>query len=165
MSLYSRRNFLLLLSALPLAACGYQPVLRQGGAARGLQGRLDFNLIDSREGFVLLEALEKRLGAGGGAARYGVTVKLMLDESDFILAVNSGLTRITIDGIAKVAVLDRTTGKEIFADKIRDVIGYSSSEATLATATSRRDARNKLILSLADMIVLRLTVDAESWPE
>jgi LPS-assembly lipoprotein len=163
MSLYSRRNFLLLLGALPLAACGYQPVLRKGSVARGLQGNLDFNLIDSREGFILLEALEKRFGAGGASARYDVSVELMLEESDLVLTVATGLSRITIDGIAKVKVTDRSTGKEVFSEKIRDVIGYSANEETLATATSRRDARDKLVRSLADMIALRLSASAESW--
>jgi LPS-assembly lipoprotein len=163
MSLSNRRNFLTLLGALPLAACGYQPVLRAGGAARNLQGDLAFNLIDSREGFVLLEALEQRFGEGGASAKFDVSVKLVLEESDLILTVATGLNRVSIDGIAKVSVIERSTGDEVFAEKIRDVIGYSANEETLATATSRLDARDKLIRSLADMIALRLSASAESW--
>jgi len=163
MSLSSRRNFLLLLGAAPLAACGYQPVYQKGSVARGLQGNLNFNLIDSREGFMLLEALEKRFGAGGASAQYDVTINLMLAESDLILTVATGLSRVTIDGIAKVKVTDRSTGDEVFGEKIRDVIGYSANEETLATATSRRDARDKLIRALAEQITLRLSASAEGW--
>ncbi|MFT5160823.1 MAG: hypothetical protein ACI9ZD_002438, partial [Paracoccaceae bacterium] len=69
----------------------------------------------------------------------------------------------TLNGYAKLVVTDQTTGETVFSDKLRDVIGYSGNEQTLATTTSQRDATDKLILSLAEMIVLQLTSTAESW--
>ncbi|MFT4717096.1 MAG: LPS-assembly lipoprotein [Paracoccaceae bacterium] len=160
---FSRRKFLTLLAALPIAACGYQPVLKQGGAAQGLQGNIGFNLIESREGFVLLGQLEKRLGKAGPSARYQAAIDLIIEEDELELTALTGLVRYTLNGYAKLVVTDQTTGETVFSDKLRDVIGYSGNEQTLATTTSQRDATDKLILSLAEMIVLQLTSTAESW--
>ena len=163
MLLSDRRKFLGLLAVLPLAACGFRPVYKAGSAARAIHGALEFNLIDSREGFALLEALENRLGAGGPNAPYAVTIDLMIEEEDLVLTVATGLVRYTLDGIAKVKVIERASGEEVFSDKLRDEVSYSGNEETLVTNTSKRDAHDKLIRALADQIVLRLSSTAESW--
>jgi LPS-assembly lipoprotein len=163
MLLSDRRNFLFLLAALPAAACGFQPVYQQGSAASSLHGNFAFNLIESREGFVLLGQLEKRLGAGGPSARYNVAVDLTIEEEELVLTAATGLVRYTLNGYAKITVVDQASGTEVFDDKLRDVIGFSGDEETLSTSTSRRDAYDKLVVALADQIVLRLTSTAESW--
>ncbi len=167
MLLYERRKFLLTLAALPLAGCGFQPVYKQNGAARALHGNLNFNLIESREGFALLEQLESRLGTGGASARFAVTVELVFEETEMVLTAATALitftARNTVIGIAKLSITDRTTGAEVFTDKLRDKVGYSSNEETLASASSKRDAYDRLVQALADQIVLRLTSTAESW--
>jgi LPS-assembly lipoprotein len=169
MLLYERRKFLLMLGASPMAGCGFQPVYKQSGAARALHGNLYFNLIESREGFALLERLESRLGAGGSAARYAVNVELIFEETEMVLTAATALitftARNTVKGIAKLSITDRTTGAEVFTDKLRDSVGYSSNEETLASDSSKRDAYDRLVLALADQIVLRLSSTAESWAE
>lgn len=162
--LYSdRRKFLIALGALPLAGCGFQPVYQQGGAARALHGDIQFNLIDSREGFVLLEQLEKRLGAGEASARFAANIVLMIEETELTLTAATGLVRTTLNGTIKLTVTDRTSGTEVFADKLRDTVAYSGNEETLVTSSSKRDAYDRLVLTLADQIVLRLTSTAENW--
>lgn len=167
MLLYSRRKFLTLLAVPPLAACGFQPIYKDGSDARGLHGQMQFNLIDSREGFVLLEALETRLGIGGANAPYAVDVELQIEEDDLVLRVPVGvitlLTRYTLNGTANIKVTRRDTGDRIFSDRLQDTISYSGSEDTLMSSSSKQDAYDKLVTTLADKIVLRLSSTAESW--
>ena len=163
MLLSNRRHILKLLAITPVMACGFQPVYKTGGSATALKDNISFNLIDNREGFLLLSHLEKRLGRGSSAAPYRATVELVIEEDELMLTALTGLVRYKLTGYAKLSVVDAETNQEIFNDKLRDVIGFSGNEETLATTTSRRDATDKLVLSLADAIVLRLSTTAQSW--
>lgn len=163
MSLFDRRKLLLALAALPVAACGFQPVLRQGGAARGLMGQIKFNLIESREGFVLLQQLESRLGNPALGARFDAEVELEIEEVGMVLTAATEVTRFEVNGKVTITVTDTATGEAVFTDKLRDTTGFTENSETAASNAARRDARERLVLALADQIVMRLTSTAESW--
>ena len=165
MLLFDRRNFLISLAALPLAACGFTPVYKANGAARDLQGAIRFNLIESNEGFALLEQLELHLGTPGPAYKYNAHVELMILEEQLVLTAATAVIRNTLTGIAKIRVTSAATGNQLFSDSLRETAGYTSNAETLTTATSRRDAHDRLVRALADKIALRLASTAESWVE
>lgn len=163
MLLSERRNILLTFLALPLAACGFTPVLGAGSVARSLQGNLRFNLIDSREGFLLLEQLESRFGTAGASARFNVKIGLNITDNALVLTAATGLTRHTLTGFAKINVVPQATDKSVFSDELRETVGYTSGAETLATESSKKDAYRRLVRALADAIALRLSASAESW--
>lgn len=163
MSLPDRRSLLLSLAALPLAACGFQPVYRKDGAASRLKGQIRFNLIDSRNGFILLEHLETRLGRPVGEPRFEATITLGTVEEELVLATASSLSRFTLNGRAQVKVTDTQTGTEVFNDSFRETTGYTASAETAVTTAGKRDANDRLMRAMAEQIVLRLTATAQSW--
>lgn len=163
MSLFSRRKLLLGMLAVPVAGCGFTPIHRSGGAANALRGNIYFNLIDSRQGFVLLERLEQRFGSAGTSARFKAKLDLIFEEEELVLTVATGLNRNTLKGYLKISVVDAQSGDEVFSDKLRDQLGYSSSEQTIVTAANKREAYDRLTLALADQAVVRLSSTAESW--
>ena len=63
MSLSDRRSFLSVLLALPVAACGFEPVYQQDTAALGLRGKVLLDTPTTEMIFDLNRALEDRLGA------------------------------------------------------------------------------------------------------
>ncbi|NQZ73519.1 MAG: hypothetical protein HRT60_10645, partial [Dinoroseobacter sp.] len=63
MSLSDRRSFLSVLLALPVAACGFEPVYQQDTAALGLRGKVLLDTPTTEIIFDLNRALEDRLGA------------------------------------------------------------------------------------------------------
>ncbi len=158
-----RRKFLITLGVLPLAACGFTPVYKEGAAARGLMGQIRFNLIESREGFLMLERLENRLGAPSANSRYAAEIVLEIEEVVLTLTAATSLERITVNGTATLKVKDIATGEEVFSDKLRETTGYSSSSETAVSVSVKRDAHERLVLSLADKIVSRLSSTANSW--
>ncbi len=162
MSLYERRNLLKILAALPLAGCGYTPLLEKGSAARALQGDLRFNLIESSDGFALLEALETRFGRPRENARFDVSVALTITDRALVLNT-TGLERHTLSGKAEIRVLSRRTGDVLFHDVLRQTAGYTASAQTLVTRASERAARQRLVGLLADAVALRLESTARSW--
>ncbi len=151
------------LAALPLAACGFTPVLRAGGAGASLPGALRFNLIDSKAGFLLLEQLEKRFGTPDGSARFDVTIALEIKENALVLTAATGLTRYTLTGFAGINVVSRATGNKVFSDELRETAGYTGGAEMLVSESSKQDAYDQLIRSLADRIALRLSASAQGW--
>jgi len=162
---YERRRLLLTALALPLAACGFVPVYKSGNPARALRGNIRFELIESEDGFNLLETLEKELGRAGPNALYSTKVELSVTEESLTLTTATSLDRNTLIGKATISVTSQTSGEIVFEDTLSDVAGFSSSAETAASMASRHDARTRLIASLAHKIVLRLTSTAESWVE
>ncbi len=163
MSLSDRRTLLLGLAALPLAACGFTPVYQKGGAAQGLQGQIFVALVDSHEGFGLLERLESRLGTAGSNARFAMALELEITEEKLIINALSGINRYTLKGKAGVKVTDQTTGTVVFSDTIREVVGFSGTTETAQSAAAKKDAYDRLVLALADQIVMRVNATAASW--
>ena len=165
MSSYKRRNLLLSLAALPLAGCGFQPIYGENAAASGLRGRLGFNLIESPEGFLLRDVLERRYGDAGAAAEFLVEVELDITESDLVLVATTGLTRVTVNGEARVTVKRRGGEDTLFTERLRETVGYSSGPETLVTKAARRDARERLARRLAERIALSLAANAGDWAQ
>lgn len=163
MSLSDRRRFVVMLAALPLAACGFTPLYRQDGAARALNGDIRFDLIESPEGFQLLEALEDRLGRPAAAPRFAGAITLAITSEELILTAATSLSRITLKADAVVTVNEVATGRQAFRETFRETIGYTSTTETLVTTTAERDARAKLMQALADQITVRLAASAEDW--
>ncbi|GEM_PF-593413 len=163
MLLYDRRKLLLTTALAPLAGCGFTPLFDSGGAAAGIFGMLRFNLIESREGFLLLDRLESRFGAAGNDAVYDVKIELIIEEKKLTLTAATSLERVTVNGAAILTVVDTRADAEVFADKLRETTGYTSSSETAVTVSSRRDARDRLVNALADQIVNRLAATAPDW--
>jgi len=163
MSLFNRRTLLLSLTTLPLAACGFSPVYRKGGAASSLYGTLRFNLIESREGFLLLEHVTARLGPSNPAARFDVSLTMEITEDELVLTSTTSIIRHTLNGLIKLTVTDVESGEAVFTDKFRETSGYSTNAQTAVSASAKRDATDRLVQALADMVVLRLSSTSESW--
>lgn len=163
MSLSDRRTFLLTLPALLVAGCKFTPVYKTGGAAKGLVGQIRFNLIESREGFALLEALEARLGRPGANPYYDAQIDLEFVETSKLINPTAEIARIELRVIAKIKVTDNRTRAIVFSDDIRETTGYTTTPETGARTASALSARDRVVKALADSVVLRLTSTAESW--
>lgn len=163
MSSSDRRNVLTLLLALPVAACGFTPVYRAGGAAAGLDGAFQIAFEDSRDGYLLHAALENRLGMAR-APRFDLKTALAVEEQQILLTAATGVSRISAYGAVQVTVADIATGTVLLERTYREAVGYSATSETAQTEASRRKAYERLMEALADKIALDLAAAAESWP-
>lgn len=164
MSLSDRRKFLIVLAALPLAGCGFTPMLKGGTAARGLQGALHFNLIDSRMGYLLLGDLETRFGPSS-SPRYDVVIDLKTQETKIVLTAATGVSRITLDGIAKISVTPVGADAPAWTGHVHEQVGYSRTAETAASGASQRDAEDRLVRGLAEKIANELAANAARFGE
>lgn len=150
----SRRAFALgALTA--LAGCGFTPVYGPGGAAAPLAGAVSVKVPATAEGTTLAARVEQRLGPAT-SGRYLLTVQLEMTERDIATAADQTITRINVDGVANWTLTDRVADSVVATGSERSFTGYSNTGTTVATRAAQRDARDRLSVILADLILTRI---------
>ena len=156
MSLFKRA--LLLASIAALASCGFQPVYGPGGSAEDLIGRIDVLPPSDEEGRALTRRLEDRLGQTQSP-------DLVLDADIYITEEELGVLP---DGsISRFNVLGRVDwtlnrdDAEVISGSEQSFTAYSATSTTVATIIAQRDARERLMILLADRIVANIYARAD----
>lgn len=152
MSLFDRR-FLLMLP-LALAACGFTPVYAPGGAGANLRGQVVVQDPVDREGYILLQELETRLGRGVGT--YGLAFEMRIEDENLGVTRTGNITRFNLVGTVDYSLFDISSEEVIFAGRTHNFTGYSATGDTVETLAAERDARARLARILADQIVTEL---------
>lgn len=160
MSSFDRRT--LLLGAVALGACGFEPVYAPGSAARDLFGAIAVDPPSDAVGFVLVNELERRFGEPT-APRYRLTASIAMREDSVGVTADQTISRFRLQGRADYAVIDLGTGARLTGGRARSFTTYAATSTTVATRSARIDAERRLMVILADQIVSRLSVTAESW--
>lgn len=150
-----RRRALLLLAALPLAACGFTPVYGPGGAGTALRGQVAFAEPKDGNDFAFVAQLEDRIGRNS-AARYQLDYRIRTSESALAVTAEEDINRINITGVANYTLTDVSTGTELQGGEVSSFTAFASSGSPVATMAARRDAEARLMTILADQVVTRL---------
>ncbi|ALG91576.1 MAG: hypothetical protein CL814_00440 [Confluentimicrobium sp.] len=162
MSSSDRRAFLLLLAALPLAGCGFEPAYGTGGPAERLKNSIRVADPTDRHSYNLVGRLEERL-------RRPVTPRYMLDYTltteSVRLAITPAqeITRYNITGKVDFTLTEIATGETVYTGSVNSFTGYSASGTPVATQTAERDAYDRLMIILADQMVTRLIASSGNW--
>ena len=152
MSLFNRRICLVLPFA--LAACGFTPVYAPGGTAAALRNQVIVQEPTNREGFLLVQELENRLGRGG--SQYGLGIALNIEDEGAGVTRTGDITRFNLIGTVDYALTDLTTEQVIATGQVSNFTGYSATGDTVETLAAERDARQRLMVILADQITTDL---------
>lgn len=160
MLLSDRRFFLL--GALALGSCGFEPVLDEKNKPLNLRGKILVDRPTDRDSFELVRQMETRLGRAS-APVYGMTVALDVREEGLAISGSNDITRYNVLGVAAYTLRNLRTGKVVSQRRIETFTAYSASQQPAATLSAERDARARLMVSLADKITSRLLIDARSF--
>ena len=159
MTLMDRRSVLI---ALPcLAACGFEPVYGPGGSAEALRGRITFDPPRDSEGFALVRALEDRLGRPD-TPEYLFTADIRVSEDELGITPADEITRYNVLGQVTFRVVD-ATGDQVTGGTVDSFTAYSGTGTPVSTRVAREDARDRLMVILADKIVARLLSTSADW--
>lgn len=167
MSLFNRRTllFLPLALSLGLAACGFTPVYAPGGTAAGLRGKVEVSEPDSVDSYLLVQNLEERLGR---ATLPVYTLSLVLTTRTQGQAITAANETTRYGMLGHVAyTLRQVDNQDIVASgSVENFTGYSATGSTVETLASERDARERLMVILADQLTTQLysTVDLTRNP-
>lgn len=166
----SRRALVAALALLP--ACGFAPVYGPGGAAKGLRGAIAVDPPADEAGYVLVQRLEARLGRAE-AARYGLAIDIRLEEEKLGITADQETTRIRLRGQLDYRLSRLADGAVVAEGELRDFASYSApvfgatrgsvAGNTVSVLTAQRDARDRLMVILADQLVARLLATAPGW--
>ena len=153
MSLFSRRALLGL--PLVLAACGFTPVYGTGGAGNSLQNSVEVAELTTVDGYLVVRRLEERLGRAR-TPTYRLSLTLTTEREGLAVNSENNTNRFNIIGEAEYVLVEQATGRVVTSGEVDNFTGSSATGTTVATLASERDARERLMVLLADQIVVRL---------
>lgn len=145
-----------------LPACGFEPVHGKNGAARGLYGQIGIEAPNDINSFNLRKQLEDRLGRSENP-EFTMAVALNLRTESLAITSAQSINRLNVIGTANYQIRRSGTTRVLDEGKVSNFTGYSASGTTVATASAREDAFERLTTTLADQLVSRLYATAGSW--
>ncbi|WP_421747338.1 hypothetical protein [Cognatishimia sp.] len=164
MSSFNRRSVLLMSASLPfVAACGFEPVYGPNSAATRLRNAILVDEPKTEDQFELVRQLEHRLGAADNA-RFGLSVALDIREEGVALTSDNRTTRKEVIGAGTYALRDLSTKEVLLSGKVDSFTGYSTTGTTVSELASRRDARRRLMIILADRIATEIIASSDILP-
>lgn len=150
-----------LLSAVPLAGCGLQPMYAggsSGAVARGLSG-IQVAAIEGRAGWLMRNALNDRLSpAAQGTARYRLDVRLDDHLESFGLLRDDTVSRERRTLRARYQLVDLSSGAVVVDATAGSDAGIDVVSSDYATVAAEQTALENLAKDVADRIVTNLAV-------
>jgi len=144
----------LLLAPLALAACGFAPAYAPGQTGTALRGRVAVDTPDTPDGYRLRARLEDRLGRAEAPA-----ATLVLDPAvervSAAVTPEGAITRYNLEGRAPWR-LEAPSGALLAEGVATAFTGSSATGSVVASRTAEADARERLMVLLADEVVTRL---------
>lgn len=150
MSSFNRRTVLLSLAA--LAGCGFEPVYGPGSVSERLRGRIVVDPPVDDEGYALVRRLEDRLGQPT-TADLRLTANIGISEQAVGFLPEGSISRYNVLGRVTWSVTRQRDGKRAGSGSEQAFTSYSATSTTVATIFARRDARERLMIILADRVV------------
>jgi LPS-assembly lipoprotein len=155
---------LLFLSA-ALSACGLKPLYSGGsqGQVATMLGAVTVDPIEGKNGWLMRNALNDRLAAGGnGETRYKLTVKLGDQIEGFGVRADDTVTRERRTLRARYQLVDLQTGKMVLDATAGSDAGIDVVSSEYATIAGENTALENLTQEVAEQIVTRISLYAQS---
>ncbi len=156
-----------------LAGCGFTPAYGPAGSASVLSGTVLVKAPDDRDTFSLVKQLELRLGQPN-PARYALAYDLRVSQDGVGLTTENETTRYNLVGTVTFKMTAIGSDAVLTSGKLTSFTGYSvgtvdttvsppSTSSTISTRAAEQDARDRLMVILADRIVTRLIATSGTW--
>ena len=155
------RGLLALSAALALSACGLQPMYGGGASSQVAQGlaAVDVPAIPGRDGWLVRNALQDRLGVAGEASpRYRLDVRL--DDALEALGVlnDDTISRERRILRSRYQLIDLATGEILLDATAGSDAGVDVVSSEYATIAAEQRALENLAQQVADRMVTRIAL-------
>lgn len=154
----SYKRLLILAGLAALTGCGFQPVYGPGGTSEDLIGRIDILPPSDEEGRALSRRLEDRLGQTQSPDLV-LGAEIFITEEELGVLPDGSISRYNV-----VGRVDWTIGRDdvqVMSGSEQSFTAYSATSTTVATIIAQRDARERLMILLADRIVANIYARAD----
>ncbi len=142
-----------------LAGCGFEPVYAPGQPATRLRGRIEVAEPADEEGFALVRRLEDRLGQPT-QGDLTLNAEILVDEEAVGFLSDGTISRYNVIGRVNWSLNDGA-GPQLSGSE-QSFASYSATSTTVATIVAQRDARERLMILLADRIVADILAEADA---
>lgn len=153
------RRALLLGGASLLAACGFEPVYGPGGTAQTLSGRIEVLPPADEEGRALSRRLEDRLGLPE-APDLTLAADIFISEEELGVLPDGSISRYNVVGRVDWSLT--RDGETVLSGSEQSFTAYSATSTTVATIIAQRNARERLMILLADRITADIYARADA---
>jgi len=151
--------------ALLLAACGFQPLYGDASAGNNVGATLStvyVEQISDRVGYELRNDLLDRLDANGSptSARYRLKLYLVEKEDPVVFQPNTNITRYNYTLTAHYDLMPTAGTDAVKSGDVTALAAYNVAAAPFlyATVTAQRDAKNRAANEIAERIRTELAV-------
>lgn len=153
-----------LLSLFVPAACGYTAAYAPGGAGYGLEGSILVQEPSDHDEFIFVTRLEERLGRPQGA-RYQLTYSIETGTESAGRTAEQEITRFIVNGVARFQITDAVAGRVVHSGTVENLTSYSAAIPFASSRAATRDAIERLMVILADQVVVRILASYRDWEE
>lgn len=109
-----------------------------------------------------MRQLERRLGLPD-VPTYRLSASIAIDEDELGITLDQTITRFNVVGEVTYTLTDASTGTAIASGTASSFTSYSATGTTVATLSAQRDARERLMVILADQITAELLATSSDW--
>jgi LPS-assembly lipoprotein len=128
-----------------------------------LTNRIEFDAPGSREAFMFVARLEDRFGRTGAPDfRFGYT--LSTTRVDLAVDTAGSILRYNLIGTAVWQLTDAKTGAVLMSGREQNFAGSAATSATIPAQAADDDARQRLMVILADQVATKLVSGASALP-
>ena len=155
------RQLAVLLLAVLLGACGLKPMYAGGGSGAVAQGlaAVEVSAIEGKAGWLMRNALNDRLSAGGSAgARYRLDVRLADRLEGLGLLSDDPIARERRTLRARYQLVDLASGEILLDATAGSDAGIDVVSSEYATIAAEQTALENLSREVADRIVTRIAL-------
>lgn len=149
-----RRLFCLGLTV-ALAGCGFTPVYGPQGSAAALQNAVLVDAPQDRDAYLLTREIEDRLGRTADP-RFALSLAVVTRSEAIAISANNVTSRYNLLGEVTFALREVAGGRVLASGRATNFTSYSASGSTVATQAAEADARERLMIVLADEILRRI---------
>lgn len=145
-----------------LAGCGFAPVYGRQGTGNRLIGQIALSAPTSPNTHLFNRRFEERMGRASGPL--SLSLRLNTEQQSLGTTSTGNTTRYRVLGRASFTLRD-SAGAALTEGKTETFTGYSATGSTVATLAAERDARERLMLLLADQVIDELLLASLTLPE
>ncbi len=164
------RLFLILFMAIPLSvtlsSCQLRPVYQGGTAGKSAQflGAVDIPAIEGKAGWLVRDALSKRVRSvsSGQERRYQIKIELDDQITGFGVRRDDTVTRERRSLRARYQLIDVTTGATLLDATAGSDAGIDVVSSEYATVAAENSALERLSEIVADQIIARVAQFAQT---
>ncbi|AXI56696.1 hypothetical protein C1J05_00460 [Sulfitobacter sp. JL08] len=138
-----------------LASCGFTPVYGPNGAGTALQNQITVNEPQDRDDYWFTQRFEERMGRSANA-KYDLVYNISTVEQGIAVNQEGNIERYDVLGRATYELRDAATDAVVSSGDVESFTGYSATGTSVASLAAERDARERLMIILADLVVTRL---------